>query len=190
MEASLIFWSVWEILQKYEKVRLESIYPKRVYVRFWRKSDILLITQNVDIKNDIGSASTSIIHEIIDDTQAEELCSLPCTLKLKTEEYCIDTISEVGRVFADLFVTDRNTTDDDFKTLENAWVCVEDDLDVIDDMIDTENETPDEVNTATVEIADGDSEKNDSADVKMSMMLLVTMDQVTKELESLKLYHS
>ena len=56
-------------------------------------------------------------------------------------------------------------------------------------MIDTEIEALDEVNIATVQIADDDSEEEDSVDVEISLPK-VPMDDVTKALDSLKLFLS
>ena len=49
---------------------------------FWRKADILPVTSNADIKNNVGSATLTNIKNVISDDLCNELCSLMAQVKV------------------------------------------------------------------------------------------------------------
>ena len=83
--------------------------------RCWRKADILPVTWNADINNDVGSATIATRDKTLSENDTDELCALLANVKLKAGINTIDTNSMVGRVFSDSFVSDRNLNDDEIK---------------------------------------------------------------------------
>ena len=69
--------------------------------RCWRKADILPVTWNADINNDVGSATISVRDKTLTENDTDELCALLADVKLKAENNSIDTTSAVGKVFSD-----------------------------------------------------------------------------------------
>jgi len=80
--------------------------------RCWRKADILPITWNMDIENEVGHASTPQCKKVVSEDTCNELCNLMESIVLKADECCIDTTAAEGSIFRDSFVTDGDISND------------------------------------------------------------------------------
>ena len=63
--------------------------------RCWRKADILPVTWNADINNEVGSATIAMRDKTLSENDTDELCALLADVKLKAETNSIDTASAV-----------------------------------------------------------------------------------------------
>ena len=106
--------------------------------RCWRKADILPISWNMDINNEVGHASRPEWKKVVSKETCNELCNLMNSIKLRANESSIDTTTAVGNVFRDTFVTDGDISNDDFHDMAEAWVDIEDNEDMINEIVDDE----------------------------------------------------
>ena len=60
------------------------------------------------------------------------------SIQLRANECSIDTTTAVGNVFKDTFVTDGDISNDDFHEMAEAWVEIEDNEDMINEIVDDE----------------------------------------------------
>ena len=66
----------------------------------------------------------------------EELCQLMAHMKMEATESSTNTGSDVGAVFADLFVFERDLTETEIETLDETWIGIEDTQKVVDAIAD------------------------------------------------------
>jgi hypothetical protein len=59
-------------------------------------------------------------------------------IKLRAKECSIDTTTAVGNVFRDSFVTDGDISNDDLHDMAEAWIDIEDNEDMINEIVDDE----------------------------------------------------
>ena len=79
---------------------LKSVWEGEKYVskesisRWWRKADILPVTWNSDINNNVVSESIPQMDKVTRDDIPSEMCELTSSVKFITEEYCVDTVDD------------------------------------------------------------------------------------------------
>jgi hypothetical protein len=59
-------------------------------------------------------------------------------IKLRAKECSIDTTTAVGNVFRDSFVTDGDISNDNLHDMAEAWIDIEDNEDMINEIVDDE----------------------------------------------------
>ena len=133
--------------------------------RCWRKADILPITWNIDINNEVGHASTPEWKKVVSNDTCNELCNLMNSIKLRANECSIDTTTAVGNVFRDTFVTDGDISNDDFHDMAEAWVNIEDNEDMINEIIDDELLLVDAIDK---NLDDADNEDDEEEEIETS----------------------
>ena len=74
--------------------------------RCWRKLDILPVTWNQDINNEVRRASIPEKHRVVSKEVCNKLFQLMASIKFKENECSIDTSTFSGNIFEDSFVTD------------------------------------------------------------------------------------
>ena len=130
--------------------------------RCWRKADILPITWNMDINNEVGHASTPEWKKVVSNDTCNELCNLMNNIKLRAKECSIDTTTTVGNVFRDTFVTDGDISNDDLHDMAEAWIDIEDNEDMINEIVDDELLLVDAfVNDKNLEDADNEDDEEE-----------------------------
>ena len=105
--------------------------------RCWRKANILPITWNQDIHNDVGRSSVPFKDKVVSKEISDELCDLMNSIQLKADEYCVDTESNAGHVFKDTFVTDgESISQNDMECMVEVWINIEDDEDIVNELVE------------------------------------------------------
>ena len=92
----------------------------------------------MDINNEVGHASTLEWKKVVSKETCNELCNLMNSIKLRANESSIDTTTAVGNVFRDTFVTDGDISNDDLHDMAEAWIDIEDNEDMINEIVDDE----------------------------------------------------
>jgi len=92
----------------------------------------------MDINNEVGHASIPEWKKVVSKDTCNELCNLMNSIKLRANECSIDTRTAVGNVFRDTFVTDGDISNDDFHDMAEAWIDIEDNEDMINEIVDDE----------------------------------------------------
>ena len=74
------------------------------YCRYWRNSDILPVTWNSDINNNVSSATLSHVKNVISDYNCNKLCNLMSQVKIKSHPFT--DISILPEVFHSSFLVE------------------------------------------------------------------------------------
>ena len=76
-----------------------------------------------DILDKVGSVSAPQKAKVVSKEVSDELFQLMADVKLKADEYCIDT-TNMAAVFKDSFVSDCDISRDDMKCMVENWVNI------------------------------------------------------------------
>lgn len=132
-------------------------------MRCWRKADILPVSWNADINNEVGSRSWhGEKFKTVSKEVSDELCLLMSDIKLKVSTGELDSKPGAGEVFNDSFAIDTGLSKQDIQSMADTWINVEDDPEIIDAIVDDELE--DIENLAMI----GDSEAECNNDLEDS----------------------
>ena len=130
-------------------------------MRCWRKADILPITWNADINNEVGSGS---LHgekfKLVSKEASDELCFLMSNIQLQVSTGNFNSAPKAIEVFQDSFATDSGLSNEDLGSIADVWINVEDDPEIIDAIVDDELN---EIENVPM-VCDGKDELNDEND--------------------------
>jgi len=105
--------------------------------RCWRKADILPPTWQTDINNDVGSKSLATRHKTLSGIECSELCKLLKKITINARESQLDMRRE-GYVLEGSFASDPDVNDlldTQWKEMATNWICIEEDIDVVEEEI-------------------------------------------------------
>jgi hypothetical protein len=166
MDALQILHGIWSCDDKYAKV--DGI------KRCWRKANILPISWNMQINNEVGSASVSDSDKRISDEDCDVLCNLMKKIQFKSANM-IDTVNIPLSLCAS-FAVDPDAYslgDDDWRDMATNWIDIEEDRDLIEVEIDEVLEGLDENNME-------DEEEELDEEEHMDMMMVDPLPKITK----------
>lgn len=121
---------------------LKTVWDGEKYVstesisRCWRKADILPVTWNADINNEVGSASMPERDKVVSDEILNEMCNLMTSVQLKAEDSAVDT-ETVASVLKNTFVTEKEISKEDLFDMIENWIDEEDEEEIADGIIHT-----------------------------------------------------
>ena len=123
-----------EILKKVWENEILNFVSNVAIQRCWRKADVLPITWNQDINNEVGSRSMSEKEKTIDRQACLELCNLMNEIVLKCNSEENDLSKGNGVAFQHSFVTDGALNLTELEEMAEMWMTVEDN-EVVSDLI-------------------------------------------------------
>ena len=100
----------------------------------WRKADILSVTWNYVIINNVGSEKLEHSKKCISDDICNDLCNLMAQVKVKTHPWNDTYIAP--EVINSYFVVDPKCSTKDMEDMVSTWVIIEDDRDSVDAIFD------------------------------------------------------
>ena len=115
----------------------------------------------MDINSEVGHASTPEWKKVVSNDTCNELCNLMNNIKLRAKECSIDTTTAVGNVFRDTFVTDGDISNDDLHDMAEAWIDIEDNEHMINEIVDDELLLVDAIVNNDKSLDDADDEEEE-----------------------------
>jgi hypothetical protein len=167
MDAMQILHGIWSCDDNYAKV--DGI------KRCWRKADILPISWNQQINNEIGSDSLSDRDKKISDEDCNALCDLMKAIQFKSANIMIDT-ANIALSLQTSFAVDPDANilgNDDWRDMAINWIDIEEDKDMIEEEID-------EVLEGLSENNKDDEEEELEEEEQIDMMVVDPLPKITK----------
>ena len=179
LDAMQILTSIWNVDGRY--AREDGI------ARCWRKANILPVHMNTAINADLGSNTIPAAQKYLSKDDCDELCSLMKSLKMKANEASLNcnttAIALQGSFAADGSVVGYD--EDDFNTMIENWIEVEDDPFVMEAICEDEIEEIESNQKPAAAEDDGDDEEPETMEVEVDESEAMTYLEAVDALEKL-----